>query len=79
MTWFQVIIKALAIIISLNDTLYVRIHRCSCRKAGARLDQNKWGRWYVYCPNPKGCKRRAADAKTKRRAKMNWNEEIAKC
>ena len=76
MNWLKTIADIIVTVVSINDRLFVRIHRCPCGKAGARLHKNHWGRWYVYCSHPRGCKRRAEDAKTRRRAKLTWNQEI---
>jgi len=76
MNFFKLIFDGIVTAVTLGDRLYVRITRCSCGKAGAKLGRDFDRNWYVYCSNPIGCKRRGPLAKTKRRAKKNWNEEI---
>jgi hypothetical protein len=74
MTWFTTILNVITTAVTIGDRLYVRIAPCVCGKAGARLDRNTRGEWFVFCPY--GCRWPSTPAKTRRRAKKNWNEEM---
>jgi hypothetical protein len=74
MNWFKMIGQAIVTAVTLGDRLYVRIVPCTCGKPGAKVRRVKRREYYVYCPF--GCRRRSAVARTRRRAKINWREEL---
>lgn len=74
MTWLTKTLEVLAAILTFGASQYVSIDPCPCGASGTRLGRNRLKDWYVYCPN--GCRRRGSLARTRRRAKLNWNAEL---